>query len=209
MRETHELDVSLSGKNSHNFCTTCSNGSMRGDMATTAKCLFSFEVGHKIDIHPLYSHGQVLDHVLLLLHSAIYYPLVDVMNHGYCLPCNFLKLQWMRLRCILVRNCLHHVSSCKTFSKPLIRMFHDDHVLFFMDGLFWASLFFIVEGAFFGGLFFTLPLEGNNFAAQDQHTLYTCHEWREGQHGVSYDACQVHIFSPPSLPELELSLIHI
>ena len=63
MREAHEQDVSVSRKNSHNFCTTCHNGSMRGDMATTAKCLFSFEVGHKIDIHPFYSHGQVLDHV--------------------------------------------------------------------------------------------------------------------------------------------------
>ena len=180
MRERHELDVSMSGKNSHNFCTTCSNGSMREDMATTTIYLFSFEVGHKIDIHPLYNHGKLLDHVLLLLHSSIYYPLVDVMNHGHCLPCNFLKLQWMRLRYILVRNCLHHVSSCKTFSKPLIRMFHDDHVLFFMDVLFWANLFFIVGGAFFGRFFFTLPLEGNNFVAQDKHTLYTCHEWREG-----------------------------
>ena len=165
MRKTHELGVSLSGKNSHNFCSTCSNGSMGGDMATTTKCLFSFEVGHKIDIHPFYNHGKVLDHVLLLLHSSIYYTLVDVMNHGHCLPCNFLKLQWMRLQCILVRNCYHHVSSCKTFRKTLINMFHDDHVLFFMDGLFWASLFFTVGGTFFGGLFFTLPLEGNNFVA--------------------------------------------
>lgn len=72
MRETHELDVSMSGKNSHNFCTTCSNGSMRGDMASTTKCLFSFEVGHKIDIHPLYSHGQVLDHVVGLCYILTY-----------------------------------------------------------------------------------------------------------------------------------------
>ena len=172
-------------------------------MATTATCLFPFEVGHEADIHTLYSHGQVLDHVLLL-HSAIYYPLVYVMNHVHCFPCNFPKLQWMGLRCILVRNCFHHVSSCKSFRKLLNRMFHDDHVLFFMDGLFWASLFFIVGGELFGGFFFILPFEGNTFAAQDQHTLYTCHEWREGQHGVSYDAFQVHIFNPPSLPELEV-----
>ena len=83
-------------------------------------------------------------------------------------------------------------------------MFHDDHVLFFMDGLFWASLFFIVGGAFFGELFFTLPFEGNNFAAQDQHTLYACHKWREGQHGVGYDAYHDQIFSPPSFLELEV-----
>ena len=179
MRETNELDVSLSGKTSHNFCTTCSTRSMRGGMATTTTYVLSFEVGHEIDIHPLYSHGQVFG-LMLLSYSAIYYPLVDVMDLVHCLPCNFLKLQWMRLRCILVRDCLHHVSSCKTFSKTLIRMFHDDHVLFFMDGLFWANLFFIVGGAFFGGLFFTFPLEGKIFAAQDKHTFYACHEWREG-----------------------------
>ena len=171
MRETHKLDVFVSGKNSHNFCTTCSNGSMGGGMATTTTYAFSFEVGHEIYSHPLYSHGQVLDHVLLLSYSAIYYQLVDVMDLVHCLPCNFLKLQWMRLHCILVRNCLHHVSSCKTFRKPLIRMIHDDRVLFFMDGLSWANLFFIVGGTFSRGLFFTLPLEGNNFAAQDQHKI--------------------------------------
>ena len=63
-RETHELDVSLKGETSHIFCTTCSNGSMGGDMATTTTYLFSFEVEHDFDIHPLYSHGKVLDHVL-------------------------------------------------------------------------------------------------------------------------------------------------
>ena len=47
-------------------------------------------------------------------------------------------------------------------------------------GLFWASLFFIDGGTFYGGLFFTLPLKGNDFAAQDQ------------------------TFSPPSLPEREV-----
>ena len=30
MRKAHELDVSLSEKKSHIFCTTCSNGSMGG-----------------------------------------------------------------------------------------------------------------------------------------------------------------------------------
>ena len=40
MRVTHEMDVSLSGENSHIFCTTCSNGSMGGDMATTAHVCF-------------------------------------------------------------------------------------------------------------------------------------------------------------------------
>ena len=179
MREAHELDVSLSEKNSHVFCTTCSNGSMGGDMAIATTCLFSFEVGHEIGIHPFYSHGQVLDHVLLL-HSAIYYPLVDVMDLVHCLPCNFLKLQWMKLCCVLLRCCLHFVSSCKTYKKLLIWILYDDHVLFIMDDMFWASLFFIVGGEHFGGFLFIFPFEGNTFAAQDQHTLYTCHEWREG-----------------------------
>ena len=49
-----------------------------------------------------------------------------------------------------------------------------------------------------------MPFEGNTFAAQDQHTLYTHHKWREGQLGVGYDAYHVQIFSPPSFPELEV-----
>ena len=126
--------------------------------------LFPFEVGHEADIHPFYSHGQVLDHVFLL-HSVIYYPLVDVMNLVHCLPCNFLKLQWVELRCILVRYCLHHASSCKTSKKILLGILYDDHVLFIMDNMFWARLFFIVGGELFGGFFFIFPFGGNNFAA--------------------------------------------
>ena len=110
----------------------------------------------------------------------------------------------MRLRCVLLRHCLYHVSSCKTFRKNLIRIFYDDHVLFIMDEIFWAILFFDVGRGIFGGLFFTFPHEGNNFAAQDQHIIYTYHKWREGQHGVSYDSYHVHIFSPPSFPKLEV-----
>ena len=53
MREAHELDVSLSGKNSHIFCTTCSNGSMGGDMATTTTYVIPFEVDHGLDSYPL------------------------------------------------------------------------------------------------------------------------------------------------------------
>ena len=96
MTETHELDVSVSGKNSHNFCTTCSNRSMGGGLATTTLYAFSFDVGHEIDIHPLYSHRQVFG-PMLLSYSAICYPLVDVLDLVHCLPCDFLRLQWMRL----------------------------------------------------------------------------------------------------------------
>ena len=49
-RQTEELDVSFGGEASHTFCIACSDGSMRGDMATIAKYLFPFvEVGHVID----------------------------------------------------------------------------------------------------------------------------------------------------------------
>ena len=106
MRKAHELDVSLSRENSHIFYTTCSNGSMGGDMATTATCLFSSGVGHEIDIHPLYNHGQVFGLVLLFI-SAIYYSLVDVTFVVHYLPCYFLQLQWMRLHCDHMRHCLH------------------------------------------------------------------------------------------------------
>ena len=126
------------------------------------------------------------------------------MDLVHCLPCKFLKLQWVKLHCILLRYCLYHALSCITCSKLLIGILYDDHVLFIMDVFFWANLFFNVGGETFGGLFFTLPFEGNNFAAQDQHTLYTYHKWREGQLGVGYDAYHVQIFSPPSFPELEV-----
>ena len=46
--ETHWLDVSFGEEDPHNFYITCSNGSMGGDMATTTKQLFLYEVGHEI-----------------------------------------------------------------------------------------------------------------------------------------------------------------
>ena len=143
IRETHGLDVSLRGENSHIFCT-CSNGSMGRDMATTATCLFSFEVGHEIYMHPLYNHGQVYDHVLIA-HSTIYYSLVGEMILVCYLPDYFMKLQWIELRCILLRYCLYYASSCKICSKLLIGILYDDLVLFIMDDTFWAGLLFIVR----------------------------------------------------------------
>ena len=50
--ETHWLDVFFWEEDSHTFCIACSNGSMRGDMATTAKHLFLYEVGHEFDGMP-------------------------------------------------------------------------------------------------------------------------------------------------------------
>ena len=148
-------------------------------MATIVTHLFSFGVVHEFDIHPFYSHGQVFDHVLLR-HSTIYSSLVDVMNFICYFPYYFMKLQWMRLCYVLLRHCLYHVSSFETIRKLFIRILYDDHVLFIMDETFWASLFFNVGGEILGGLFFILPLEGNNFATQDQCILCNYHEWRQG-----------------------------
>ena len=73
-----------------------------------------------------------------------------------------------------------------------------------MDEMSWASQIIIDGGEILGGLIFILPLEGNTFAALDQHTLCTNHKWRGGKHGVSYEAFHIHIFSPPSFPELKV-----
>ena len=52
-REIHELVMSFGGEDSHTFCITCSNRSMRGNMATTAKQFFAFiELGHVIEGMP-------------------------------------------------------------------------------------------------------------------------------------------------------------
>ena len=64
--------------------------------------------------------------------------------------------------------------------------FYGDFVLFIIDDMSWASQIIIDAGKIFGGLPFILPLEGNIFAAQDQHTLQTCHKWGRGQHVASY-----------------------
>ena len=161
---THELDVSLRRDNSHIFCITCSNGSMGGDMSNIATHLFSFGLGHEFYSHSMYNHEQVFDHVLLT-HSTIYYSLVDVMIFSYYFPCYFLKLQWMRLCCVLLRHCLYHASSCKTFSILPIWILYDDHVVFIMDEMFWATLFSNVGRDILGGLLFILPLKGNTIVA--------------------------------------------
>ena len=51
-RETHGVDVSFWEEDSHTLYISCSNGSMRGDMATTAKHFFLYEVGHEFDEIP-------------------------------------------------------------------------------------------------------------------------------------------------------------
>lgn len=137
---THELNVSLRGGDSHSFCMACSKGNMRRDMATTATYLRSFEVGHELEdeIHPLYVYGHVFDFVLLI-HTSIYYSVVEVIFSTQCLPCYFLQLQWMRLRYSPMRHSLYLDAHGITYSKHVIGVFYDDHVLLIMDEMYWAS----------------------------------------------------------------------
>ena len=60
-------------------------------MVTTATYFPSLEVDHESDddIHPLYVYGHVL-YFLLLIHSSIYYPIVEVEFSVQYLPCYFL-----------------------------------------------------------------------------------------------------------------------
>ena len=107
MRKAHELDVSLSEKNSHIFCSACSKGNMRGGMAT-ATYLLIFGVRHGLGnfIHILYLYGKVFD-LMLLIHSSIllFSSRGDIFVQY--LPCYFLQLQWMRLHYNPMRHCLH------------------------------------------------------------------------------------------------------
>ena len=103
-----------------------------------------------------------------------------------------------------MRNFLYLDSLGITYNKHFIGVIYDDHVLFIMDEMSWASLFFIDGGEILGGLLFILPLEGNTFAAHGHHTLHTYHKWRGRQHGVGYESFHDHIFSPPSFPELKV-----
>ena len=74
------MNVSLMREDSHIFCIACSNGNMRGDMATTAIYLLSIEEGHEYDdeIHPLFIFWHVFDFVFLV-HSSIYCLVVEVI----------------------------------------------------------------------------------------------------------------------------------
>ena len=62
---THWLDVSLGGEISHIVCIACSNGSMRGSMATIAKHFFFYEVSHRIDWMPYDSDFQLITYEMI------------------------------------------------------------------------------------------------------------------------------------------------
>ena len=70
-----------------------------------------------------------------------------------------------------MRHCLYLAAHGIKYKKHVIRVFYDDHVLLMMDGMSWANRIIINGGEILGGLLFIFPLEGNNFAAHDQHTL--------------------------------------
>ena len=78
---------------------------------------------------------------------------------------------------------------------------YGDDFLSITYGVVWASLIHNVGERIFGDLVFSLPLEGNIIAAQDQKILYTYHKWRGGQCGVGYFVYHDQIFSPPTLQE--------
>ena len=78
---------------------------------------------------------------------------------------------------------------------------YDDEFQLITYEMIWTSMIHSVGGEIFGGLIFILPLEGNYFAAQDQHTLFTYPKWRRGHRGVGYAAYHVQHFSPLFLHE--------
>ena len=104
----NEIKFIMRGDDSHSLCMACSNGNMRRDMVTTATYLLPLEVDHESndDIHPFYVYGHVFDCVLLI-HSSIHYSVVEVIFSVQCLPCSFLQLQWVRLRCNHMGHCLN------------------------------------------------------------------------------------------------------
>ena len=57
-RETHCMSVSCGGKNPHTFCSACSKGSMRYDMAAILKPLLLHEVSHMSWGMPLTNVGK-------------------------------------------------------------------------------------------------------------------------------------------------------
>ena len=82
--------------------------------------------------------------------------------------------------CTPMRHCLYLAAHSITYKKHVIGVFYDDHVLLIIDEMSWASRIIIDGGEILGGLLFIFPLDGNTFAAHDQHTLYTYHKWRGG-----------------------------
>ena len=78
---------------------------------------------------------------------------------------------------------------------------YGDDVPFILNGMIWASRINDFGERIFGDSIFFLLLEGNHVVAQDQHALYTYHEWRGGQRGIGPLAYHVHLCSPPSFQE--------
>ena len=63
--EAHWKDVTFGGEDPHNFCSTCSKGSMEEDMVTMTKCLFLHEVNHMIGWIPYDDDFQLITYEMI------------------------------------------------------------------------------------------------------------------------------------------------
>ena len=118
------------------------------------------------------------------------------------------KQQLEKLHYTHHRDHMDHPHLHVTSRKFLIWMIYGGNVPFTLNGMSWASRIHDFGERIFGDPIFVLPLKGNLFVAQDQHVLYTFHEWRGRQCGVVYFSYHVHPFSTPSLQELRVEEIH-
>ena len=100
------------------------------------------------DNHILCGLGKVFHYSSMyaqLIHQANYYSLVDVMTYTTShlsrnnLPYYFLKQQLGKMRRDHLGNCSYLSALYETFSIFLIWMPYDDHVLFIIYGMVWAS----------------------------------------------------------------------
>ena len=93
-------------------------------------------------------------------------------SHTFCIACSNGS---MRGDMAIIAK---HLFPFVEMDHIIVGMPYGDVFLFITYGLIWASLISSVGGENFEDLVFILPLEGNYFAAQDQHLLYTYHNWR-------------------------------
>ena len=139
-----------------------------------------------------------------LIYIVAYYFIVDELT---CiaensleknLPLDALNQQLTRLRCIHHGDHVYHPKFHISFSHFLIWMPYGDDVPFILYGMVWVGMVHDFGGRVLGGSIVFLPLKGNHVLAQDQHALYTYHEWRGGQHGIGPLSYHVHLFIPPT-----------
>jgi len=64
-RGAHGLDVSFGGEDPHTFCRTCSNGSMRDDVATIVQNFIHHEVSHEVELIPYDDVFQLITYEMI------------------------------------------------------------------------------------------------------------------------------------------------